>query len=243
MESKRVMEIFISGADRGLGLGMVRELLQAGNRIFAGQFMKEWQELDALKEEYGEQLILLPLDVSDTDSVREVIKLLLERTDRLDMLISNAGIFEKDNGNNDPMNTDYDYMMKQYSVNAVSAVRLTEGLYPFLQKSNVKKICFVSSEAGSITQAQRKESFGYCMSKAALNMYGKLLHNRLASEGYEIKLYHPGWIKSYMSGVLSGQGNLTIEEAAKIAVNFFLEKSNTNGELRMVGYDGEVFEF
>lgn len=236
-------KVLISGADRGLGLGMARELLQAGDHVFAGRFMTEWQELDKLKEEYGEKLVILPLDVSDRESVREAVGLVGKETDCLDMLISNAGIFEKNNGKNNPMDTDYDYMLKQYNVNAVSAVRLTEGFYPYLQKSSIRKICFVSSEAGSITQAWRKESFGYCMSKAALNMYGKLLHNRLSPEGFEIKLYHPGWIKSYMSGELSSEGALTIEEAAKIAVGFFLKEEEQKGEFHMTGYDGEIFKF
>ena len=128
-------------------------------------------------------------------------------------------------------------------MNALGAVRLVEILYEMMKGSEKKRLCFVSSEAGSITQAERIDNFSYCMSKAALNMYVKLIYNRLRPAGYSFRLYHPGWIRSYMGGTLSERGNLSIEEAAEIAVAYFLNEEVDESELHLYGYDGEIFKF
>ncbi len=236
------MNILITGADRGLGYGMTEALLDSKNRVFAGRFMREWKELDELKKRYGNRIIILPLDVSDRESVLDAKKVIQQETTCLDIIVNNAAVNGKQS-TEEPMKTDYDYMMRTYDINAVGAVRIVESFYDMMSQSNTKRICFVSSEAGSITQAARTDNFSYCMSKAALNMYAKLIHNRLSKEGYHIRLYHPGWIRSYMSGTLSEKGNLSIREAADFAVNYFLDNDIDETRFQMMGYDGEVFQF
>lgn len=236
------MDVFVTGADRGLGYGMTRQLLELGHRVFAGKYMQEWEQLEKLAAQYGSRLIQVPLDVSSTESVIEARKIIQQETTCLDIIISNAAI----NGklcSEEPMKTDYEHMMRTYDINSVGAVRIVETLYEMMRDSDVKHICLVSSEAGSIAQATREDNFSYCMSKAALNMYAKLIHNRLSKEGYHIRLYHPGWIRSYMSGALSENGNLSIEEAAELAVNYFIDKGEEDSTLHLRGYDGEVFLF
>ncbi|MCM1189131.1 MAG: SDR family NAD(P)-dependent oxidoreductase [bacterium] len=236
------MNILISGADRGLGFGMTKLLLERGHTVFAGRYLKDWKELEGLKAQYGDRLQIIELDVSSDDSVRKAWESVRERTDCLDMLISNAGINGKLDGEV-VMESDYGYMMRTYNVNSLGAVRLVEIFYQMMRGSDIRRMCFVSSEAGSIAQAQRTDNFSYCMSKAALNMYVKLIGNRLKPEGYSFRLYHPGWIRSYMGGRLSEKGNLSIEEAAEYAVNYFLDESVDETELAMYGYDGEKFKF
>ncbi|MCM1026038.1 MAG: SDR family NAD(P)-dependent oxidoreductase [Roseburia sp.] len=236
------MNILISGADRGLGFGMTKLLLERGHIVFAGRYLKDWKELEGLKARYRNRLQIIELDVSSDDSVRKAGEAVREQTDCLDMLISNAGINGKLDGEV-VMESDYGYMMRTYNVNSLGAVRLVEIFYQMMRGSDIRRMCFVSSEAGSITQAQRTDNFSYCMSKAALNMYVKLIGNRLKPEGYSFRLYHPGWIRSYMGGKLSEKGNLSIEEAAEYAVNYFLDESVDETELAMYGYDGEKFKF
>lgn len=236
------MDILITGADRGLGYGMTKQLLELGHRVFAGTYLLDWKQLDGLADEYGSRLIQVPLDVSDIGSVLKARKVIQQETTCLDIIISNAAV----NGklpSEGPMNTDYEHMMRTYGVNSVGAVRIVESFYEMMKESEVKHICLVSSEAGSITQAAREDNFSYCMSKAALNMYAKLIYNRLSKDGWSIRLYHPGWIRSYMGGALSENGHLSIEEAAGLAVNYFISKEVDDSELHLYGYDGEVFQF
>lgn len=232
----------ISGADRGLGFGLTKLLLEKGHTVFAGRFLKNWQELDQLSVLYSDRLYPIDLDVGSEESVKRA-KITFENVaDCLDMLISNAGINGKLDGEV-IMESNYDYMLQTYNINSLGAVRLVEAFYQLMRESDKKRMCFVSSEAGSITQAWRNDNFSYCMSKAALNMYVKLIYNRLKPEGYSFRLYHPGWIRSYMSGKLSERGNLSIEEAAEYALNYFLDETVDETELVLTGYDGERFQF
>ena len=181
------MDVLVTGADRGLGYGITEMLLQQGNRVFAGKFMEDWTALTQLSERYKDTLMIVPLDVSDTGSVRDARKIIQQRTACLDLIISNAAI----NGKlqtEELMKTEYAHMMRTYDVNAVGAVRIVETFQDMMTASSIRRICFVSSEAGSITQAARVDNFSYCMSKAALNMYAKLIHNRLSREGFSIRL-------------------------------------------------------
>jgi len=235
------MKILISGADRGLGFGMAERLLEKGNTVYAGQYLKAWKDLKDLQEKYPSSLYIIPLDVADIQSVENAKKMMGETTSFLDMIICNAGIFEK--MQNTPMKTDFDQMMSIYNINSMGAVRIVESFYQMMSESKVKRFSFVSSEAGSITAAKRVDTFSYCMSKAALNMYVKLIYNRLHPTGYSFRLYHPGWIKSYMLGALSEQGELSIQEAAELALNYFLSEEVDESKLVLYGYDGEIFDF
>ncbi|MDF2484341.1 MAG: hypothetical protein K0R46_509 [Herbinix sp.] len=236
------MNILVSGADRGLGYGVTKLLLEQGHTVYAGKFLEAWRELDELKGIYGDKLQVVSLDVSDTDSVLQAKQIISHTIGYLDMIISNAGINGK-SASEEPMRTNYEHMMHTYNVNSIGAVRLVENLIELMDRSEVKRLCFVSSEAGSITQAERKEMFSYCMSKAALNMYVKLIYNRLQDQGYSFRLYHPGWIRSYMSGHLSEEGYLSIEEAAELATDYFLSNDIDESKLILYGYDGEIFSY
>ena len=242
MKRGMIMKILISGADRGLGYGMTELLLQKGHTVYAGQYLESWDSLRELRKEYPNSLYIIPLDVGNSHSVETAKKIIQETTNCLDMIISNAGIFAKTDDNT-PMITDYDQMMHLYNINSIGSVRLVENFYNMMNESAIKRFSFISSEAGSITAAKRIDTFSYCMSKAALNMYAKLIYNRLHPTGYSVRLYHPGWVKSYMQGFLSEEGELTIREAAKLAVNYFLSEEVDESNLNLYGYDGEIFDF
>lgn len=68
--------VFITGADRGIGFALCRCFLDNGWQVFAGRFMQDWPQLDRLKEEYGERLSLINLDVGSQKSVSQAAKIL-----------------------------------------------------------------------------------------------------------------------------------------------------------------------
>ena len=80
--------VFITGADRGIGFALSRCFLEKGWLVFAGRFMKEWVQLDALKEEYGNSLSMVDLDVGSQESVDEAAETVKKQTDCLDMINS-----------------------------------------------------------------------------------------------------------------------------------------------------------
>ena len=204
--------VLITGADRGVGLLCVNCFLKDGWTVFAGQYMPEWKQLEKTKALYPKQLFLIPLDVSDTESVKRAYSAVAEKIDVLDILINNAGIIKDDS---------YESVLDTFNVNALGPVRMVETFLPLMDKG-MKRLCFVSSVAGSITAAHRTDNFAYCMSKTALNMAVRLMFNSLRPRGYTFRLYHPGWVKSYMSGRKSEVGIYEPEETAVCAFSQFV---------------------
>lgn len=212
----------VTGADRGLGLAITALLLNKGWRVFAGQYMPAWPELASLSAQHPRQLSLLSLDVGSEDSVRVAAHIAAGQANEIDVLINNAGVTSPSMYRTIQEEQDYAEMRRLYNVNALGALRVVEAFLPLIERSRMKRLCFVSSEAGSIARAYRESWFGYCMSKAALNMAVKILFNNLRPQGYTFRVYHPGWVRSFMSGKKNEEADLEPEDAALPAVAYFL---------------------
>lgn len=227
---------FVTGADRGLGLAMTQQLLQLEWQVYAGQYLANWPELNELAASYPDRLRIVPLDVSSLDSVQAAAGLVADSTERVDVLINNAGVTSPVMGRTIGEGLDYTEMQRLYNTNSLGPLRMVEAFLPLLANSEMKRLCFVSSEAGSIARAQRESWFGYCMSKSALNMAVKLLFNNLRPQGYTFRLYHPGWVRSYMSGKKNVNAHLEPEVAAVPALQYFLGEETIEMENPVV-YD------
>ncbi|MEI7578091.1 MAG: SDR family NAD(P)-dependent oxidoreductase [Armatimonadota bacterium] len=228
----------VTGADRGLGLALTKALLEAGWIVIAGRHLA-WPELDELCENFSGSLHLVELDVSSDESVSKAAGQALERVSQINLLISNAAIHKSHHVEGISEDLDFDSMLQEVNVNAIGALRIANAFLPLLEKSELKRMCFVSSEAGSIGASQRTGWFGYCMSKAALNMAVKNLSNDLSAQGYSFRLYHPGWMRTYMSGQKNLEAHMEPEEAAAIALNYFLDDA-VYKELKLHCWDGEA---
>jgi NAD(P)-dependent dehydrogenase (short-subunit alcohol dehydrogenase family) len=211
----------VTGADRGLGMALTTRLLEKGWHVFAGQYMPDWPELRALSARYPGCLTPVALDVSCDESPPAAARAVGQATDRIDLLINNAGVLSPRAG---PIREPQDYgeMHRMYNVNALGPLRVVEAFLRLVDRGSMKRLCFVSSEAGSINRCERTSWYGYCMSKTALNMATSILFNRLRPEGYTFRVYHPGWMRSFMRGSKSTEGDLEPEEAAVPALEYFL---------------------
>ena len=107
---------------------------------------------------------------------------------------------------------EYAAMHRVYDVNALGPLRVLEAFLPLCDRGTIKRLCFVSSEAGSIARSKRTTGYGYCMSKAALNAAGKSLAHDLAPRGVSVAILHPGYVRTDMTG---GNGLMDVEEAAE----------------------------
>jgi NAD(P)-dependent dehydrogenase (short-subunit alcohol dehydrogenase family) len=223
----------VTGADRGLGSALVAGLLERGWCVFAGQHRPDWPKLDTLAQRFPGALHIIPLEVRSMESVRAAALSVSRLVDHLDLLINNAGVGSPTSSRSIRDPQDYDEMYRMYDVNALGPLRMVEAFLPLLDQGVLKRLCFVSSEAGSIGRSTRTNSYGYCMSKAALNMATRIMYNHLRPEGYTFRVYHPGWIRSYMSGSKSTQGDLEPAEAAVPALDYFLGALDDEDELVM----------
>ncbi|MBQ9927371.1 MAG: SDR family NAD(P)-dependent oxidoreductase [Lachnospiraceae bacterium] len=204
--------VLITGADRGVGFALAEVFSKNGYIVYAGQFMPDWPELENLKERFPETLHIIPLDVGNDVSVKEAVKLVSAKTDCLDILINCAGIFYQEDNRERFLHT--------VQVNTFGSLRTIEAFYPLMQKGQ-KRICNFSSEAGVIALSTRPDTFTYTSSKAALNMASQMLFQKLRPEGFTFRLYHPGWVRSYMSGVKATEGHFEPEETALVAFKQF----------------------
>ena len=121
----------------------------------------------------------------------------MEKTEYIDILVNNAGIGGKYLGTIfDEL--DFDDMLKVYNINTLGALRMTNALIKPIMASFHKLIVNISSEAGSIGTCWRYEGFGYCMSKAAMNMSSAIIHNSLHRQyNGQVMDFNPGGMATH----------------------------------------------
>ena len=226
-------KVFITGADRGIGFALCRRFLENGWMVFAGRFMEDWTELDDLQAEYGDRLSLVSLNVGSEESVCRAAETVKGQTDALDMLVNCAGIIRSDGEG---------AIASCLNVNTFGAIRMMEAFLPLLNQGE-KRVCFISSEAGSVTLAHRDGDIAYCVSKTCLNMAVRLMFEKLKPKGYRFRLYHPGWVRSYMNGQKSAVGNFEPEETALTAYEQFTSDRNWEDVLIMTDISNEMWPF
>lgn len=199
----------IVGASRGLGLALARTACAAGDRVTAIAQRAEAKH-PALEAELGGRLKYLHADATSEPEVRAAASALAADT-RFDVLVYNAAIHLEHERLDIEESTPED-MLQTLDVNAVGAARTVKHFRRFL--SNTGLMLFISSEAGSIGNASRPSEYGYCMSKAALNMLAKLLSNReqKLGSGVQVMAIHPGWMRTDMGGA---HAHISAEEAAE----------------------------
>ena len=174
----------VTGANRGIGLEYCRQLQERGERVIA-VCRTSSPELEALG-------VRIEAGVDMTNDA--AMASLVERLDgiHLDGLILNAGILES-TGLED---LKAESLRRQFEVNALGPLRLTHALLPQLR--NGSKLILMSSRMGSIDDNSSGGSYGYRMSKVALNMAGKSLAIDLQSRGIAVAILHPGLVRTRM---------------------------------------------
>jgi len=230
--------VFITGADRGLGLSLCKEYLARGWTVFAGKYMEDYDFLENLRA-VDANLHIIPLDMGLEESIKSAVAKV--EASSLDMFISNAALMGtvKCNLYDPPM--DLKAPWNSFRVNALGPVLLTENLLPLLERGKLKRLCFVSSEVSCITLMKNRHdnTYPYPMSKAALNMGVRLLHNNLYGQGYTFRLFHPGWMKfRNKDGSLTETALYDPDQIGTIAARYFEEPLIDEHRLVMVDYNG-----
>jgi NAD(P)-dependent dehydrogenase (short-subunit alcohol dehydrogenase family) len=167
--------VLITGGNKGLGLEAARRLAERGWTIFLGSRDEARGRAAADKlTDGGANVVLVPLDVTVDESVAEAVRLVRARTDRLDVLINNAGT----PGNGiAPAEATVDEIRAVYDTNVYGPIRVTHAFLPLLQAAEHPRVVMVSSGGGSFTVVTDPEQpfskiheLAYSSSKAALNM-------------------------------------------------------------------------
>ena len=189
----------ITGANRGLGLEFVRQLLARGDAVTATcRAPQEATELHALGQNAGDRCKTLALDVTDAAAIAG-LPARLDGGMPVDVVVNNAGV-AADHENFGQFEAET--MERILRINSVAPMLVAQAVAPLLEKSGTNpKIVCITSQLGSITNANDL-TFGlsYGMSKAALNMGVKKLSSEMTRRGISIITLHPGWVQTDMGG-------------------------------------------
>jgi NAD(P)-dependent dehydrogenase (short-subunit alcohol dehydrogenase family) len=187
----------VTGSNRGIGLELCRQVQARGDEVIAA-CRSSSLELDAIGCR-----VVDGMDVADPDLGQRLLDALGD--ENVDVLVNNAGILRSET-----LDTlDLDGAREQFEVNTLGALRVTTALLPRLGRG--AKIAFVSSRAGSIGDRPSGGTYGYRMSKAALNMAAANLARDIAPRGIHVVVLHPGFVRTDMTG---GSGNVHPSAAA-----------------------------
>lgn len=188
----------VTGANRGLGLALSRELLARGAGVVACcRDPDDAEELEFLRAEAGDRLSIERLDVADSAAIAALPARLAPRLRRLDLLINNAGLLVSGERFG---NVQADALARSFAVNASAPLLLTQALAGLLRHGHQPRVLCISSQLGSISQSGAFRTVSYAMSKAAMNMAVKRLDGELAQHGITVLAMHPGWLQTRMGG-------------------------------------------
>lgn len=176
----------VTGANRGIGLELCRQLKQRGWAV-TGLCREASDALRGLGVQVREDF-----DVTDEDAIRSLADAL--EPESVDLLINNAGVLD-----NVPLEQlDLAAVRRQFEINALGPLRVTQALLPAL--ADGAKVALITSRMGSIADNSSGGSYGYRMSKAALNAAGVSLARDLADRGVRVAILHPGYVRTDMTG-------------------------------------------
>ncbi len=187
--------VLITGANRGLGLCLVQKFADSGWQVFATERARS-----ATPPVQASNVHWLTLDVRDAASVALAAQELEQRCSGLDVLLNNAAINPQSEYDALLGELDFAAIQLTFDVNALGPLRVIQSLLPLLLRGQRKLVLNISSEAGSLRHSWRDRSYGYCMSKAALNMQTTILDRALKPRGFNVLALHPGWMRTDMGG-------------------------------------------
>lgn len=237
--SNTTTTVLVTGGNKGLGFETARRLGELGWRVFLGA-RDEVRGRDATDRlaASGVDVAFVPLDVTSDDSVAAAVETVRENTDRLDVLINNAGVTGEEVGPMDeligPEQTSPRHLVPVFRVNVFGPVRVTHAFLPLLRTAHDPRVVMVSSGAGSLTYAtdpQRVESsvahLMYPVSKTALNMltvqYAKGIPD------IRFNLADPGFTATDLN---HRQGTQSVTEGTDAIVEFATTSPGPTGQYR-----------
>lgn len=186
----------ITGANRGIGLEVVRQLAERGYTAILGS--RESAKGDAAARELGrDEVVAAPLDVSDDASVDAFAEWLGDAHGRCDVLVNNAAVdYDTDQR---AVTADLARVRGGLDTNLFGAWRMTQALLPLLRESDHPRVVNVSSGGGSLA-SMGGGTPAYSVSKASLNALTRLLAAELEHDRILVNSVCPGWVATDMGG-------------------------------------------
>ncbi len=190
------LHCLVTGANRGIGLEIARQLLARGDRVVATcRHPGKSVALNTLAGEHPGHLHVLPLDVANEKSRAELARELPLVCEHIDLLVNNAGVLHEGERFGALSQSTLEDTLR---TNTVGPLLLTQALAPRLADGGT--VANLSSDLGSIAGTGDFRHPSYCISKAALNMATAQLAQALKPRGIRVVALHPGWVQTDMGG-------------------------------------------
>ena len=203
--------VVITGANRGIGLEMAKQLLNTNRRVIAG--CRNPSEAAALNDLSSEgDLSVFQLDVSNSDSIQDFCAQVSDMT--IDVLINNAGVLDREKQG--MLGVSAEAWLEAFRINSIAPFQVAVGLLENLKKSSRPRIISVSSQLGSLN-LKGPGLYAYNSSKAALNQVMKIMAQDLEGDGIMVCPIHPGWVQTDMGG---SEADITPQESAGGIISF-----------------------
>ncbi len=224
--------VLITGAGRGIGLALAKELLARGHIVVGS--LRAQAEADALCASLGSGFTALVFDVSDDDAVAKAAR---DLEGALDVIVNNAGVI----GARSPDTVtyeDFEEFAQVLSVNTIAPLRVSRAFLPHLRKGTKARILTISSQMGMLS-SNHSNCIAYRASKAAVNKVMQGLATDLKSEGIAVQMLHPGWVRTDMGG--SG-ADISVEESAT-GIADRIEQLTLEQTGSFLAYDGSQMQW
>lgn len=191
------MNILITGANRGIGLEMVKYAAEQGWRVFACcRNPHNAQQLFNIAKLSNGQISVHIADMMELSTLQALSYEL--RNDPIDILVNNAGIYGPDKNTFGAV--DVEGWLQAFQVNSIAPLKMVEALAEQLNMGRRKIVACMSSKMGSMQDNGYGNSYIYRSSKAALNAVVKSLSIDLKDRQVISVALHPGWVKTDMGG-------------------------------------------
>ena len=186
----------VTGANKGIGFEVVRELARLGLRVFLGARNAKAGRDAAEKLGKDGDVAFLEIDVSDANSIRAAADELTRRSDRLDVLINNAGILLDEDKS--ALTLTPDLFETTLRTNTLGPWLVAQAFAPLLNKGREPRIVNVSSGGGQLEDGADGWAPAYCVSKTALN--GVTVQLAAVLPKFAVNSVCPGWVRTDMGG-------------------------------------------
>ncbi len=232
----------VTGANKGIGLEIARQLAKAGVTVLMGaRDLQRGQAAAGELAQAGLAVEAIEVDLNNEATITAAAAAISSRHGRLDILVNNAGIVDAEDG--PPTVATVAAARRLMETNFLGTLAVTQAMLPLLRRSKAGRIVNLSTTLGSLAVNGDPTSpyyearlMGYNASKAALNMLTVQLAAELKNTPIVVNSVAPGYVKTDLTG---GNGFMTPEEGARLPVEYALLGADVVSG-RFVAPDGPV---
>jgi dehydrogenase/reductase SDR family member 7B len=198
-QNKRV---WITGASSGIGEALAMAFAEQGaNLILSARNENELQRVRAACSKNAKEITVVPLDIAEHDAIFATAKQILTQFGKIDILINNAGISQRDYAKNTGLDVD----RRLFEVNYLGTIAMTKALLPSMILHQLGHIVTITSATGKIGTPLRSS---YAASKHALHGFMDSLRAEIWQDNIDVTLVCPGFIRTNISrNALMGDGS------------------------------------